>query len=291
MELNPSVIFFTDGLPKEPLASFALRLEDLGYESLWVPEFFGREPFSTVAYLLARTTRLKIATGIANVYSRDALIAAQARQTLGEFSEGRFILGLGVSHPPMAEAHGLEWIPAVPKMRAYLDTIESTQVQSPPPSESVPIWLAAHGPGLLRLAAARADGANTYLMPPAHTQRAREILGPDKRLNVVVPSCLCEDADRARRIGRKALGIYLPLPAYRKQWLEWGFTESDFQEGGSDRLIDRLVAWGSEEQIRKRMLEHRAAGASHIAISPLSAEGKGPQPPWKLLEALAPQAT
>ena len=290
MDLNPSVIFFTDGLDADALEAFAIRLEELGYESLWVPEFFGREPFSTVSFLLAKTTRLKVATGIANVYARDALITAQARQTLAEFSGGRFILGLGVSHPPVARAHGLEWIPALPKMRSYLDTMESAQISSPPPAEPPPLWLAAHGPGLLRLAAARADGANTYLMPPSHTRRARELVGPERRLNVVVPSCLCEDPDLARRIGRKALRLYLPLSAYQKQWLEWGFGEADFQGEGSDHLVDSLIAWGSEEQIRERMIEHRAAGASHIAISPLSPEGKGPQPHWKLLESLAPQA-
>jgi probable F420-dependent oxidoreductase len=286
MKLNPSVIFFTDGLDAEALERFALRLEELGYESLWVPEFFGREPFSTVSFLLARTTRLRVATGIANVYSHDALVTAQCRQTLAELSGGRFILGLGVSHPPMAEAHGLEWIAPVRKMRAFLDTIEATQVASPPPAEPAPIWLAAHGPGLLRLTAARADGANTYLMPPAHTSRAREILGPEKRLNVVVPSCLCEDAGRAREIARKALGIYLPLPAYRRQWKEWGFEDADFEDGGSDRLIDSCVAWGSAGTIRERMQEHRAAGASHIAVSPLNPEGRGPH--WRLLEAIAP---
>lgn len=288
MDPNPSVIFFTDGLAADALEAFALRLEELGYESLWVPEFFGREPFSTVSFVLARTTRLKVATGIANVYSRDALVTAQSRQTLAELSGGRFILGLGVSHPPMAEAHGLEWIPAVPKMRAYLDTLDGTKVASPEPPEPAPIWLAAHGPGLLRLAAERASGANTYLMPPAHTRRAREILGPDKRLNVVVPCCLCEDPSLARRIGRKALGVYLPLPAYQRLWLQWGFTEADYADGGSDRLIDGLIAWGDDSRIRERMAEHRAAGASHIVVSPLNPEARGPAPHWKLLEALAP---
>lgn len=287
MTLDRSVVFFTDGLAANALEGFALRLETLGYESLWVPELFGREPFATVSFLLARTTRLRLATGIANVYARDALIAAQARQTLAELSGGRFVLGLGVSHPPMAEAHGAEWIAPVAKMRAYLDVLERTKVASPAPEAPAPIWLAAHGPGLLRLAAARADGANTYLMPPAHTRWARRILGPTKRLNVVLPVCLCEDADLARRIARKALGIYLPLPAYRRQWTEWGFTSADFEAGGSDHLIDSLVGWGSESTIRAFMNAHREAGEAHIAISPLNPEGPGSQPHWKLLEALA----
>ena len=288
MDPKPSVIFFTDGLEADALEAFAQRLEALGYESLWVPEFFGREPFATVSYLLARTERLRVATGIVNVYSHDALLAAQARHTLAELSGGRFVLGLGVSHPPMAEAHELPWEPPVRKMRGYLDRLEAMEVQSPPPAEPAPIWIAAHGPGLLKLAAERVQGANTYLMPPEHTRSARQILGRELRLNVVVPSCLCEDASLARSIGRKALSIYLPLPAYRKQWTQWGFEEADFEDGGSDRLIDTVVAWGDANAIRTRMEAHREAGASHITVSPLNPEGRGPAPHWKLLEALAP---
>ena len=290
MQTAPSVIFYTDGLDAAELEAFALRIEGLGYEALWIPEFFGREPFSTVSYVLARTTRLRVATGIANVYARDALVAAQARHTLAELSGGRFILGLGVSHPPMAEAHGQPWLPPVRKMREYLDTIEATQVGSPAPAAPAPIWIAAHGPGLLALAGARAEGANTYLMPPPHTRRAREIVGPEPRLNVVLPSCLCEDAELARRIGRKALSIYLPLPAYQRQWLAWGFAADDFANGGSDHLVDSVIAWGSEERIRERIEAHRAAGASHVVVSPLNPEGEGPRPHWKLLEAMAPRA-
>jgi probable F420-dependent oxidoreductase len=286
MELNPSVISYTDALAAPELEQLALRLEALRYEALWVPEFFGREPFSTVSFLLARTTRLRVATGIANVYARDALVTAQARRTLAELSGGRFVLGLGVSHPPMAEAHGAPWIPPVRKMKSYLETIAKTEVASPPPPAEAPIWIAAHGPGLLRLAAARADGANTYLMPPAHTEQARAILGPDKRLNVVVPCCPTEDATLARRLARRMLSIYLPLPAYQRQWQSWGFSESDFADGGSDRLVDSAVAWGSETKIRARMEEHRAAGASHIIVSALNPEGGGP--PWKFYEAFAP---
>ena len=288
MDQRPAIIFFTDALARDELEAFALRLEELGYESLWVPEFLGREPFATASYLLARTTRLKIATGIANVYSHDAIVAAQCRHTLAELSGGRFILGLGVSHPPMAEAHQLPWLPPLRKMRAYLETIEQTVVQAPLPAEPAPIWIAAHGPKLLQLAAERVQGANTYLMPPPHTRRAREIVGPDLRLNVVLPMCLTEDPALARGIGRRALSIYLPLPAYRRQWLGWGFTEADFADGGSDHLIDSLVAWGDEARIRRRMDEHLEAGATQIAVSALNPDEKGARPHWKLLEALAP---
>ncbi len=173
------------------------------------------------------------------------------------------------------------------KVREYLDTMEATRVDSPPPAAPAPIWLAANGPKLLELVAQRLDGANTYLLPPAHTQHAREILGPDKRLNVVLPCCLCEDAAVARKIGRAALSIYMPLPAYQNAWKTWGFDESDWQDGGSDRLIDSIVAWGDMAAIRARIAEHEEAGASHFAISAYNPHGRGPEPDWKLLEALA----
>lgn len=286
MKNPPSVIAYTDGMAVRELDTFAQRIEGLGYDSLWVTEFTGRDPYTTAAHVLARTERLMVATGIANVYSHDAIVAAQNRQTLAELSEGRFVLGLGVSHPPMAAMHQQEWLPPLRKMREYLDTLEATRVDAPPGPGPAPIWLAANGPRLLELVAKRLDGANTYLLPPAHTKRAREILGPKKRLNVVLPCCLCDDADRARKLSRAALAIYMPLPAYQKEWRNWGFEESDWAGGGSDRLVDSIVAWGDEAAIRDRVAEYEAAGASHIAVSAYNPEGKGPH--MKLLETLAP---
>lgn len=286
MKNSPSIISYTDGLAVRDLEHFAQRIEELGYDSVWVTEFTGRDPYTTAAHLLARTQRIKIATGIANVYSHDAVVAAQNRQTLAELSDGRFVLGLGVSHPPMAAMHQLAWLPPLRKMREYLDAMDATRVDSPAPAVPAPIWLAANGPKLLELVAQRLDAANTYLLPPAHTQRARNILGPDKRLNVVLPCCLCEDPERARKISRRALSIYLPLPAYQNEWRKFGFDESDWASGGSDRLIDSVVAWGDEAAIRARIDEYEASGASHIAVSAYHAGGQGMD--WKLLEMLAP---
>ncbi len=286
MKNRPSLIAFTDGFPAGALERFAKRIEELDFESLWVTEFTGRDPYTTAAHLLAHTETLTIATGIANVYSHDAVIAAQNRQSLAELSGGRFVLGLGVSHPPMAEMHGLPWLPPLEKVETYLDTMERTRVDSPRPETPAPIWLAANGPRLLDLVARRLDGANTYLLPPAHTRRARQILGPDKRINVVLPCCLCEDPAAARKTARRALGIYMPLPAYQREWIKWGFEEADWAQGGSDRLIDGLVGWGDEAAIRARIAEHEAAGASHVAISAYNPAG-GVEPDWKLIDALA----
>lgn len=286
MKNPPSIIAYTDGFPVKELERFARRIEEMGYDSLWVTEFTGRDPYTTAAHLLARTANITVATGIANVYAHDAMVAAQNRQTLAELSGGRFVLGLGVSHPPMAQMHGLPWEPPLAKMRKYLDTMDATTVASPPPDRAAPIWLAANGPRLLELVGQRLDGANTYLLPPAHTRMARELIGADKRLNVVLPCCLCEDPLAARAIARRALSIYMPLPAYQKEWLRWGFEQADWAEGGSDRLIDMIVAWGDEAAILARIQEYEDAGASHIAVSAYNPQGS--ETPWQLLETLAP---
>ena len=283
----PGIVYMTDRMGAAELSAFALRIEGLGYDALWLPELLGREPIATAGWLLARTERLRVVTGIANVYARDALAAAQARRTLAELSGGRFVLGLGVSHPPMAEARGQKWVMPVPKLRAYLDGIRAAQLRSPEPPTPAPIWIAAHGPGLLRLAREKADGANTYLMPPQHTREAREILGPEKTLTVVLSCCLCSDVDRARQIVRRGLRVYMSLPAYQQRWRDYGFADTDFADGGSDRLIDMLTASGTETQIRDRINTYREAGATQVEIIPLNPEG-GAEPAWKLLEALAP---
>ena len=159
MKNPPSIISYTDGMPVAHLEAFASRIEEMGYDSLWVTEFTGRDPYTTAAHVLARTSSIKVATGIANIYSHDAVVAAQNRQTLAELSGGRFVMGLGVSHPPMAEMHGLPWVAPYTKMRDYLDIMDATEVASPAPGEPAPIWIAANGPKVVGVVGERLDGA------------------------------------------------------------------------------------------------------------------------------------
>jgi probable F420-dependent oxidoreductase len=263
------LLCFTDHLDAGQLAELAQELERIGVESLWIPELFGREPLATAGYVIAKTTRIGVATGIANVYARDAIAAAQARRTLAELSGGRFTLGLGVSHPPMAEQRGHEWIPPVRKLRAYLEAIARVEPQSPAPRAPAPIVIAGHGPKLLALAAERADGANTYLVTPEHSKSARAILGPAKSLRVVLPFIGEPDPAKARAAARAALGIYLPLPAYHRLWRSLGFEERDWTGQASDRLIDAITVWGTPERIRTRAREYLAAGATQVLLSPM----------------------
>ena len=282
------VMFFTDQLAGPDLDAMAARLDTMGVDTLWLPELFGREVFSTAGYLLARTSTLQVASGIANVYARDPLAAVQASHGLGELSGGRFVLGLGVSNPGIARARGHGWVSPLAKIDSFLDGMEAAAVKAPAPPAKVPVYLAAHGPRMLELARARCDGANTYLMTCEHTARARAALGRERVLNVVQHCLLWPngDASGARELARRAVGRYMGLDYYRRVWSELGFDEQDFADGGSDRLVDTLVAWGDAETVRKRLVEQHDAGADEVIVVPLNASGGGREPDWRLLDAL-----
>jgi probable F420-dependent oxidoreductase len=161
----------------------------------------------------------------------------------------------------------------------------------PPPAEKPKTVIAALGPKMLEVAAQLTDGAHPYNVTPEHTAQARAILGPGKLLCPEQMVLLEKDASIARAIGRRTLGRYFQLPNYRNNLLRLGFGESDFDGNGSDRLIDALVAWGSEDAIRKRIQQHWDAGADHVCIQSIPKEGMFPRPSdEKILELLAPGA-
>jgi len=286
------VWFFTEAMSAGAAAEFAGRLERLGYGVFWMPETTGRDPFSHAAHLFDHTDRLKLATGIANIYHRHPGMMAQCANTLAEQSGGRFVLGIGVSHAPLVQGlRGLEYGKPVATMRQYLESLQSAPYSAVAPAQKPPTLIAALGPKMLGLAAEKADGAHPYWTTPEHTAQAREILGPDKLLCVEQKIVLSTDAAEARAAARQALSIYAMLPNYRNNWLRLGFTEKDCSDGGSDKLIDALVAWGDETAVRDRIEAHLRAGASHVCIQPLKpAAGMG-EVDWKALEAFAPSGT
>jgi probable F420-dependent oxidoreductase len=289
-----SMMQWTEGTSGADLVAAAKRFESLGYHELWLPEIFGREPLSTCGFLLAKTDSLRVSTGIANVYARDADSAAQAANGLAELSGGRFTLGLGVSHPMLIEPRGHQWQMPVPKMRAYLDRLSVAPIESPLADRPAPVIVAGHGPGLMRLAAAKADGSLLFLQGVETVRQAREILGPDKELHVVVRCVLDPDPVSARGLARRACAFYMSLPPYRRVWASLGFDEQDWAEG-SDRLIDTICAWGDVETLKAKLDGYFDAGATHVALYPCNPdEDYRPDSAvsrhwhWQLLEALAP---
>ncbi len=258
----------TDRLDAAGLRALLGRVEALSYGTLWYPESRGYESFSLAAHLLASTTRLNIGSSIANIYARDAFTAQRGMATLNALNGGRFILGLGVSHIPMVEGlRGHHYDKPIPAMRAYLDGIQKDT------EEDWPIALAALGPKMLELAGKRTRGAVPYNVTPEHTALAKSILGPDKWLAVEQKVCVETDLARARMLGRRELSRYMTLPNYANNWLRIGFTEADLADGGSDRFIDAMVLSGDAAAVKEKLRAHFTAGATHLCIQPVHAEG------------------
>jgi probable F420-dependent oxidoreductase len=280
-----------DALSATDVAVFARRLEARGFETLWMPESRGRNVLVTAAWVLANTTRLNIATGIANIYARDAFSANAALQGLNEQSGGRFMLGLGVSHKPMVTGmRGHDYGKPVPTMRAYLKAIGDADYAGPAPKDKPKVVIAALGPLMLKLAAEVADGAHPYCVTPEHTAEARKILGRGKLLAPEQMVMLETDPVRARAGARVALAPYIAMENYCANWRRLGFNQADFADGGSDRLIDANIAWGDEATIRQRIQAHWDAGADHVCIQSIHPSGDRRQLDERIFDVLAPMA-
>jgi probable F420-dependent oxidoreductase len=269
-------------------AAFAQRLEGWGYAALWLPESRGRDVLVHSSWLLANTKSLIVAPGIANIYARDAMAMANGQRALAEQSGGRFLLGIGVSHAPTVTGlRGHNYGKPVATMRAYLQAMQAAPYLAPDPPERPLTIVAALGPRMMALSGELADGAHPYNVPPEHTAEARRILGPGKLLCPEVWVLLESDASAARSAARQALAPYMRLDNYVNNWRRLGFGDGDLTNGGSDRLIDANVAWGTEEAIRRRIQEHWDAGADHVCIQSISPDGSR-RPDEKVLALLAP---
>jgi probable F420-dependent oxidoreductase len=266
----------------------AQELEALGFPILWINETTGRDPFVLATMLLSSTSSLKLATGIASIYARDALTMSASQKTLAEAFPGRFVLGLGVSSPVLVEkVRKHSYVKPLSYMREYLDAMDAAPYHSVPPADKPPRVLAALGPRMLELAASRADGAHPYLTTPDHTRQAREIIGPGLLLAPEQMVVLDSDTDTARGIARAAVGFYLRAPAYLANLRRMGFTDDDWADPTtpSRRLINALVAWGGADAIARRVREHHDAGADHVCIQVLAPPGELPLTQWRELAA------
>lgn len=246
---------------------FAPELEELGYSAIWFGEGVGtKECFTQAATLLAWTKRAVVGSGILNIYARDPMATANGARTLADAYPGRFLLGIGVSHAPSVASRGHEYARPIATMTAYLDAMDEAAFRGVEPSEPAPVLLAALGPKMLELAAARTRGAHPYFTPPEHTATARELMGAGPLLAPEQAFVLETDPATARAKAREHMAYYLALDNYRRNLLRLGFAEDDFADGGSDRLADAIVAWGDVDAVRDRVKAHLDAGADHVCV-------------------------
>ena len=291
MTLGPTGLWLheLDTVPWSEGRAIAQELESLGYDALWFPEAVGRDALVACTLLLDATERMAAATGIATIYARDAMAMNAAWRTIHEAHPGRFVLGLGVSHAPMVEGiRKTEYAKPLAAMSDYLTRMDeglffASNAATPPTRV-----LAALGPKMLELARDKADGAHPYNVTPDHTKLARDILGDGKLLAVEQKAVLTTDADAARSAARQHLGVYLGLPNYVNNWKRLGFTDDDVANGGSDRLVEAIVACGDVETARRRVQAHFDAGADHVAVQTLRSDNAVPETEWaELATAMA----
>jgi probable F420-dependent oxidoreductase len=264
-------------------ADCAAEIEELGYAAVWVPDT-GGDLFGSLDNLLAKTRGITVASGVLNLWMQDPTeSAARYRELVAEYGR-RVLVGIGVSHAPIINqlTEPGKFTRPLASMRAFLDALDAAPV--PLPAEDR--VLAALGPKMLELARDRAAGAHPYLVSPEHTADARAALGPGPLLAPEQGVVLEADPDRAREIARGKLSVYFGLPNYVNNWKRYGFTDADITGGGSDRLVDTLVAWGDEDAIAARVRQHRDAGADHVCVQVLT-EREGtesfPREQWRRL--------
>jgi probable F420-dependent oxidoreductase len=275
-----------DFSPADDVRKAVQEVEQLGYGALWTGEAVGREVLTAAQLVLSATSSLVVATGIANIWARDALAMAAGQLALGEAYPDRFILGIGVSHQPLLDVRGLDYGKPLSFMRSYLDGMDHGYdvYRAVAPAGRPPRLLAALGPKMLELAGERADGAHTYFVPPEHTARAREILGPNKLLVPEQVVVLSSDPSVAREIARRHTTSYLRLSNYTSNLQRFGFEPEDFSDGGNDRLVDTICAWGTVDGVAERVRAHLDAGADHVAVQVLVDDRRGlPRREWSEL--------
>jgi probable F420-dependent oxidoreductase len=258
------------------------ELEELGYGALWLNWEAIAERGDALA---AATKRIVIGSSVASIWRYEPADLAAAHRQLADAHPGRFLLGIGISHAPTVErtVPGRVYAKPVASMLAWLDELDACR--TPVPRDELVI--AAIWPRMLGIARDRSAGAHPYLVPPSHSREARATLGEGPLLAPSHVAFVGADADQAREIARRHVNSpYLTLPNYANNWLRHGFDESDLADGGSDRLIDALVAWGDAETVAEKVREHRDAGADHVGIHLLADDPERlPRAEWRALAA------
>ncbi len=240
----------------------APELESLGYGTLWSSGGFDPGLSPHFEKLLAATDRVPVASGIVSIWAGAPEDVGPAVAALEDRFRGRFLLGIGTSHGPVVA----DYTRPYSKMVAYLDALDALETPVPPERRV----LAALGPRMLELAAARAAGAHPYFVPVEHTALARGILGADSLLATEVAVVLETDPTKARELARAYASIYLGLPNYTSNLRRFGFGDDDIDHGGSDRLIDAVIPWGDAETVAAAVRAHHDAGADHVCIQVVS---------------------
>jgi probable F420-dependent oxidoreductase len=246
-------------------------IEDLGFGALWYPESVGsKESFSQAGLLLSASENLVVASGIASIWARDAMAMQTGALTLAEAYPGRFVLGIGTSTDVSVPMRGHVYERPFSTLKSYVAEMDAVDYMGPLPDPPLRRVIGSIGPKSLAFAAEKSWGAHTYFVPPEHTSFAREIMGPEAFLAVEQAVVVDPDPTSARTVARDHMDFYLQRAAYRSLLINLGWSEDELDNGGSDRLVDAVVAWGDIDQVAARVEKQFRSGADHVCLQPLT---------------------
>lgn len=274
-------------LPQREVRDAVAHLETLGLPALWFGEAFGREAMALGSLLLESTKRMVVASGIANIYARDATAMVNGARSLAEASGDRFVLGIGVSHAPLVTGRGAAYLSPYGALDDYLTAMSEVRKAGPDPDDPVPVVVGALGPRMCALAARRVQGVHPYFTPVSHTKETRGIIG-ESFLAPEQMVILTDDRSEAMAVAKKVGAGYLRLPNYLRMLASQGF-DGDEVEAFSDAFFDAIFAWGDAAACAARVAEHLDAGADHVCVQVLpTSPGPFPADEWsQLAPALA----
>ncbi|MEU4689074.1 TIGR03620 family F420-dependent LLM class oxidoreductase [Actinoplanes sp. NPDC023714] len=257
----------------------AAELDALGWRTIWLPGLDGSGVLDDVGALLTAAPRSTVVTGVLNIWGQTAAELSGRVAALDAEHGPRTVVGLGIGSPAGATAHGRDYGRPVESMARYLDELG-------PGVGPERRLLGALGPRMVELAVDRAAGWHPFLVTPGYVATYRERVGAGPLIAPHQAVVLDTDPDRARAAARAGIGMFLGFPTYRDNLRRLGFGDDDLVPGGSDRLIDALVAHGTAEDVERRVREHLDAGADHVALHVLGAGGL-PLAQWRELAFLA----
>ena len=274
------------GASRPEVQDAAAELDELGLRALWIPGLDGKGVFDDADRLLAAAPRSSVVLGVLGIWGQSPADVAGRLTRLDQSYGPRAVVGLGVSDPNSAKSRGQDFGSPVGSMSSYLDGLDDSQSTVPATRR----LLGAMGPRMVALAADRTAGIHPFLVPPQYSANQRAVVGPDPLIAPHQAIVLDTNPEGARAAAREGIGMFIGFPAYQNNLRRLGYDDGDLVPGGSDRLIDQLVAWGSIEDVHSRLRQHLDAGADHVAVHVLGGNGI-PLASWRELATLLPALT
>ena len=255
------------------------ELESLGYTAAWLPDVGGDDVLDAIDNLLTCSTSLTAATGILDLWLHEPPRVATRFAQLDADHGRRFLMVIGVSHGPFINSiEAGRYTKPLSRMAEFLDGLDAADPPMPagvrvPPRSARRCW---SSPAPTPPAPTRTSSPRSTPQWPGRPSAGDPIRRSRRS---------CWRPTRTRRAaGRAHLAVYLGLPNYVNNWKRFGFTDDDVADGGSDRLVDALVAWGDEDAVRQRVQAHRGAGAAHVCIQVVGIEWNDlPLDEWRRL--------